>query len=255
MLLGSRATRIRSCGEARKVGTKKAGGRRRKEAPHMSETVYTSYPVFGGVPERLPEAELEIAAKEVHDLLESYEDRVAQRGIYSTAGFGSTADLVFWWSSASPDHLQDAYVDLRRTRLGRALVAREVFLGLVRPAEFAADHRPAFVTGAQPKKYLCVYPFVRTPDWYLLPPDERGKLLGDHGLAGREFPDVLANTTAAFGLGDYEWILAFEADSLDRIVDLIRRLRATEARRYTKVEVPFFTGVRKPLFEAIADLP
>jgi peroxiredoxin len=221
----------------------------------MSETIYTSFPVFRGVPERLPEAEREIAAKEFGDLLESYEGRVAQRGTYSAAGLGPDADLVFWWSSASPDHLQDLYVELRRTRLGRALTARELFVGLVRPAEFAADHLPAFVTGAEPKKYLCVYPFVRTPEWYLLPPDERGNLLRDHGLAGREFPEVLANTTAAFGLGDYEWILAFEADSLDRIVELIRRLRATEARRYTKVEVPFFTGLRKPLAQAIADLP
>ena len=114
---------------------------------------------------------------------------------------------------------------------------------------------PAFAQGLEPKKYLCVYPFVRTPDWYLLPSEERGKLLRDHGLAGREFPDVLANTTAAFGLGDYEWILAFEADSLYRIVDLIRRLRATEARRYTGLEVPFLSGIRKPLAQAIANLP
>jgi hydrogen peroxide-dependent heme synthase len=80
-------------------------------------------------------------------------------------------------------------------------------------------------------------------------------MLRDHGLAGREFPDVLANTTSAFGIGDYEWILAFEADPLDRIVDLIRRLRATEARRYTKLEVPFFTGIRKPVDEIVAGLP
>ena len=109
--------------------------------------------------------------------------------------------------------------------------------------------------GKAPKPYLCVYPFVRTPDWYLLDPKDRGALLREHGEAGREFPDVLANTTSAFGLGDYEWILAFEADEPDRIVDLIRRLRATEARRYTKLEIPFFTGLRKPIQQVVADLP
>jgi peroxiredoxin len=221
----------------------------------MSEAVYTSYPVFKGVPGRLAEGEREVAAKEVLELFESYEDRVATRGVYSTAGFRPDADLVVWWVSSSPDDLQDLFVELRRTRLGRALVPREAFLGLLRPAEFATDHLPAFAQGLAPKKYLCIYPFVRTPDWYLLPPEERGKLLRDHGLAGREFPQVLANTTSAFGLGDYEWILAFEADDLDRIVDLIRRLRATEARRYTKLEVPFFTGIRKSLAQAVADLP
>jgi chlorite dismutase len=146
-------------------------------------------------------------------------------------------------------------VELRRTQLGRALRTRESFLGLVRPAEFTPDHLPAFVKGAEPKRYLCVYPFVRTPEWYLLDAKDRGAMLRDHGEAGRRFPDVLANTTSAFGLGDYEWILAFEADGLDRIVELIRHLRATEARRYTKLEVPFFTGIRKSLAAAVADLP
>jgi hydrogen peroxide-dependent heme synthase len=221
----------------------------------MSEAVYTSYPVFKGVPGGLAEGEREVAAKEALELFEGYEDRVATRGVYSTAGFRPDADLVVWWVSSSPDDLQDLFVELRRTRLGRALAPREAFLGLLRPAEFATDHLPAFAQGHAPKKYLCIYPFVRTPDWYLLPPEERGKLLRDHGLAGREFPEVLANTTSAFGLGDYEWILAFEADDLDRIVDLIRRLRATEARRYTKLEVPFFPGIRKSLGQAVADLP
>jgi chlorite dismutase len=127
-------------------------------------------------------------------------------------------------------------------------------MGVVKPAEFSADHAPAFVKGDPPKKYLNVYPFVRTPEWYLLPPEERAELLREHGVAGREFPDVLANTTSAFGINDWEWILAFEADDLDRIVDCIRRLRETQARRFTKVEIPFVTGIRKDVRSALADL-
>jgi chlorite dismutase len=83
---------------------------------------------------------------------------------------------------------------------------------------------------------------------------ERAALLRAHGTIGREFPDVLANTTSAFGITDWEWILAFEADELDRIVDCIRRLREAEARRYTKEEVPFVTGIRKDVREAVRDL-
>jgi chlorite dismutase len=108
--------------------------------------------------------------------------------------------------------------------------------------------------GEDPKKYLCVYPFVRTAEWYLLKPYERRRLLKEHGMLGREFPDVLPNTTSAFGLSDWEWILAFEADRLERIVDCIRRLRDAEARRFTKEEVPFVIGIRKPLEEVVADL-
>src|ERR687892_148510 len=108
--------------------------------------------------------------------------------------------------------------------------------------------------GEPPKRYLSVYPFVRTPEWYLLPADERSALLREHGEIGREFPDVLANTTSAFGINDWEWILAFEADQLDRIVECIRRLREAEARRFTKEEVPFVTGIRKDVRAAFADL-
>ncbi|HEU4481334.1 MAG TPA: hydrogen peroxide-dependent heme synthase, partial [Actinomycetota bacterium] len=188
-------------------------------------------------------------------VLDDVASDVALRGAYSLAGFRADADLMFWWVSTSPDALQDLTVAVRKTAVGEALTAREHFLGLVRPAEFSPDHLPAFVQGKEPKRFICVYPFVRTPEWYLLDPKERGALLREHGIAGREFDDVWANTTSAFGLGDWEWILTFEADSPDRIVDLIRHLRGTEARRYTKVEIPFFTGIRKDLAAAIADLP
>jgi chlorite dismutase len=161
---------------------------------------------------------------------------------------------MLWWVAHSPDDVQDMLVELRRTQLGRRLEMTWSFMGVVRPAEFSPDHAPAFVKGTPPKKYACVYPYVRTIDWYLLPAEERGEMLAEHGVMGREYPDVLANTTSAFGLNDWEWILAFEADDLDRIVECLRRLRDARARRYTKEEVPFVTGIRKDLRLAIADL-
>ncbi len=218
------------------------------------DLIVAAYPVFRARPGML-EDDRSVAAKELEDVFDEFSDRIEVRGIYSTAGFRADADLVFWWIARSADVVQDLLVRVRKTRAGRALEPRETFIGIVRPAEFAKDHQPAFVKGEPPKKYMCVYPFVRTPEWYLLDPSERGRLLREHGEAGREFPDVLANTTSAFGLGDYEWILAFEADSPDRIVELIRRLRATEARRYTKLEIPFFTGIRKDVGAALDDLP
>lgn len=218
------------------------------------DLVFASYPVFRTAPsdgDRLDPTEL---SAELEELFTKASDTVQVRGTYSTTGFTAHADIMFWFTSASVDRIQDLLVELRRTRLGRLLQPVETFLGVVQPAEFAKDHQPAFVKGTDPKKYMTVYPFVRTPEWYLLEPKERGRLLREHGEAGREFPDVLANTTSAFGLGDYEWILCFEADRPERIVELIRRLRATEARRFTKIEIPFFTGIRKELPAAIADL-
>lgn len=218
------------------------------------ELIFASYPVFKADPERLQSVDREVATKEIEDLLDRWSDRVTTRGAYSTIGFSATADLMFWWVASDPEHIQGINAEFRQTRLGRALDPVEAFLGLVRPAEFTPDHQPAFVQGRAPQKYLNVYPFVRTPEWYLLEASERSSLLRDHGMAAAEFKDIGANTTSAFGLGDFEWILAFEADSVDRIVDLIRTLRATEARRYTKHELPFFTGIRKPVDEVIAAL-
>jgi hydrogen peroxide-dependent heme synthase len=218
----------------------------------MSESLYAVYPVFAVDPE--VELDADDAAQEIENLFKELSDAVSVRGVYSTVGFRPDADLMLWLVTPTIDAAQDAIVRFRRTALGRALELTWSFIGVVKPAEFTADHAPAFAKGDPPKRYLSVYPFVRTPEWYLLPGEERAALLAEHGLMGREFPDVLANTTSAFGIGDWEWILAFEADELDRIVDCIRRLRQADARRYTKEEVPFVTGIRKDVGDAVRDL-
>ncbi|MBW3595303.1 MAG: chlorite dismutase family protein, partial [Actinobacteria bacterium] len=179
----------------------------------MADQRYASYPVFKLDYDKLVDTDRDLAAKELSTLLESYEPRVHTRGLYTTAAFTARADLMFWWIAESVDDIEQLLVDLKRTQLGRALTQVEAFLGVTQPAEFARDHQPAFIKGEAPKKYICVYPFVRTPEWYLLDAADRGNLLREHGEAGREFPDVLANTTSAFGLGDFEWILCFEADT------------------------------------------
>jgi peroxiredoxin len=222
----------------------------------MDEVRYAYYPVFTAGPDlaERPASDLDQLAHEAVILFKEWSDRVTVRGTYSTVGFRADAELMMWWVASSPEDVQDLLVAFRGTGLGRRLDLAWAFMGVVRPAEFAADHLPAFLKGEPPKRYLCVYPFVRTPEWYLLPREERAAMLAEHGGMGREFPDVLANTTSAFGLGDWEWILAFEADELPRLVDCIRRLREAEARRYTKVEVPFVTGIRKELPAAVRDL-
>ena len=84
-------------------------------------------------------------------------------------------------------------------------------MGVHREAEFAKNHTPAYSRGVEPAEWLCVYPFVRSYEWYLLPDAERGAMLRDHGMLGREFPQVISNTVSSFALGDWEWILGLEA--------------------------------------------
>jgi chlorite dismutase len=128
-------------------------------------------------------------------------------------------------------------------------------MALHRPAEFNKSHVPAFLADETPRAYVCVYPFVRSYEWYLLPDDERRALLAEHGKMAREYPDVRANTVSSFALGDYEWMLAFEADELDRIVDLMRHLRGSETRRHVREEVPFYTGTRRDTAALVEALP
>ncbi|HEY7401428.1 MAG TPA: hydrogen peroxide-dependent heme synthase [Actinomycetota bacterium] len=222
----------------------------------MTDTIFAMYPVFVAADEfrDLDTDGVVGAAQEIENLFKEWAGRVDVRGTYSTVGFRSDADLMLWITGSSADDVQRFLVEFRRTDAGRLLDLSWSFLGAVKPAEFTPDHSPAFLRGEAPRKYLCVYPFVRTPEWYLLPREERAELLAEHGVIGREFPDVLANTTSAFGLGDWEWILAFETDELPSLVDCIRRLRDAKARLYTKEEVPFITGIRKPVAEALADL-
>jgi peroxiredoxin len=222
----------------------------------LNETIrYTTWSVFRAEPGKLPENRGE-AARETTEYLDALEGKgVVVRGVYDVAGLRADADFMIWWHAEEIEQVQAAYAGFRRTPLGRVSTPVWSQVALHRPAEFNKSHVPAFLAGEDPKKYVCVYPFVRSYDWYLLPDDERRKMLADHGKEARDYPDVRANTVASFALGDYEWILAFEADELHRIVDLMRHLRATEARRHVRVETPFYTGTRIAPADLINALP
>lgn len=173
------------------------------------------------------------------------EGKVTVRGIYDITGTRAEADLMIWWYAHDFDMLQDALARFRRdTVLGQCLEVFWIGNGLHRPAEFNKAHLPSFIMGEEPQDWITVYPFVRSYDWYVLEPEDRRRILAEHGRAAATYKDVRANTVSAFALGDYEWMLAFEAPELHRIVDLMHKMRYTEARLHVREEVPFFTGRR-----------
>lgn len=217
---------------------------------------YTMWSVFKAEAGMLPDDDRAAASGEVEQLLAALADKgVVTRGTYEISGFRADADLLVWWHAETPELLQAAYSHFRKTALGRACTPVWSSMALHRPAEFNKSHIPAFLADEEPRGYVCVYPFVRSLDWYLLDDTERREMLAEHGKMAREYPDVRANTVACFALNDYEWLLAFEADELHRIVDLMRHLRGAEARRHTREELPFFTGPRRPIAEIVAALP
>jgi peroxiredoxin len=224
------------------------------KAREINETIrYTMWSVFRAA-SPLPEHR-DALAGQVEQALAEVGGDLRVRGWYDVSGLRADADLMVWWHAPEVETVQAAYQALRRSDLGRHLEPVWSQVALHRPAEFNKGHVPAFMADEDARGYVCVYPFVRSYEWYLLPDDERRQMLVDHGKAARGYPDVRANTVSSFALGDYEWILAFEADELHRIVDLMRDLRATEARRHVREEIPFYTGPRVAPAELVARLP
>ena len=217
---------------------------------------YTMWSVFRLRDVLGPDADRPAEGAEVEKLFaELDESDTVVRGVYDVSGLRADADVMVWTHAATSEELQSAYHRFRRTSFGARLDPVWSQMALHRPAEFNKSHVPAFLADEDAKKHVCVYPFVRSYEWYLLEDEERRAMLAEHGKMARDYKDVRANTVASFALGDYEWLLAFEADELYRIVDLMRHLRGSTARRHVREEIPFYTGALTPVAELVDRLP
>lgn len=217
---------------------------------------YTMWSVFRLRDVLGPDADRAAEGAEVEKLFaELDESDTVVRGVYDVSGLRADADVMLWTHAATSEELQSAYHRFRRTSFGARLDPVWSQMALHRPAEFNKSHVPAFLADEDAKKHVCVYPFVRSYEWYLLEDEERRAMLAEHGKMARDYKDVRANTVASFALGDYEWLLAFEADELYRIVDLMRHLRGSTARRHVREEIPFYTGALTPVAELVDRLP
>lgn len=191
----------------------------------------------------LSAANAQPAAESLAEAIEVVQvDGVTVRGLYDVSVLRADADLMLWLHGPDPAALQAAVRRLRRSRELAGLALTWSAMGVHRDAEFNKSHVPGFMRGERARGWLCVYPFVRSYDWYVLPDDERRAMLAEHGRKGAAFTSVIANTVSSFALNDYEWLLPMESDELTDLVDMMRDLRATKARLHVREEVPFFTG-------------
>jgi len=211
-------------------------------------TAFTAFKKTGAYATTAAEASADLQAL----IAQLATEDVTLRGAYDVSGLRADADLMLWFHASTAEAIQDALRRFRHTAFGAAFELNFTAMGIHRPAEFNKSHVPAFMAGAEARDWLCFYPFVRSYEWYLLPDEERKQMLFEHGMAGRPFKGILSNTVASFALGDYEWLLALESNDLHEIVDMMRELRATGARRHVREEVPFYTG-RKLNLETIGE--
>jgi hydrogen peroxide-dependent heme synthase len=154
-----------------------------KQTIYSLTWIYRVDPAF----HRLPDRERDASKAAFIEALEARDPSVTLRGVYSLAGLRAEADLMLWVWGPDLDALQALAVGLRQSGLGRYLTQVEAYVGVVSVPRYDPEHGPAFTTGAPPMKYVSVYPFVKTTEWYLLPYEERRELMAEHGEVGRHY--------------------------------------------------------------------
>src|SRR5438105_2268391 len=172
---------------------------------------------------------------------------------YSTAGLRGDADFLLWRISLNTDAFQQHTQLLNKTRLGAYLTTPHSMLAMTKRSMYIDKldpfHTPESRTHIIPgkRKYLFVYPFVKTRDWYLLPLEERQKIMDVHIRVGNKYPSVKLNTTYSFGLDDQDFVVAFETDEPKDFVDLVMELRETQSSKYTQRDTPIYTCIQMPM--------
>lgn len=224
----------------------KIQGQRPGETAELDDQFhYSLHTVFAREGQPSQQATSAEAVQELENLVKELDAKgVTTRGFYDVSAMRNDADVMVWIHGATPEDLQSAIRDFRRTAAFSGTKIVWSTMGVHRDAEFSNDHTPSFAKGIAPEKWVCVYPFVRSYDWYTINPEKRRDIMKSHGLKGVDFREVLPNTIATFGLNDYEWLISLESPELVLLVDLMRSFRNTEARHYIREEIPFYTGRR-----------
>ncbi len=174
---------------------------------------------------------------------------------YSTLGLRDDADLLIWFMSESIEDIQETISKIYLTVVGKYFVPSQVYLSSTRPSIYAKKGTElSFVAGNEPKKYVIVYPFTKTRDWYLLPMEQRRVMMDEHITVAEKYPQVILNTTYSFGIDDQDFMLAFESDDLHAFQDLIMDLRSTKVSAYVKVDTPMIVCVKKDIIPLITSL-
>lgn len=188
------------------------------------------------------------------EFLAACEDFAAERLLraFSTVGTRGDTDMMLLSQATNLERIHEFHVVLAQSGLMKWCSQPYSYLAMTKPSEYSDESRlevrPAH------GRYLFVYPFIKTRAWYTMPADERWKIMQEHIRVGKEYPDIDLNTSYSFGLDDQEFVVAFETDEPSRFLDLVQRLRTTEASAYTKRDTPTFTCVSASVERALSAL-
>jgi chlorite dismutase len=173
--------------------------------------------------------------------------------VYSSVGLEPGVDLLFWRTAPSVDALETAAAALLRAGLGRWLTVRHSLVGRIGPSQYVrkptAQEQSLF--GGERSRYLVVYPFTKSAEWYLLSKEARQGVMNEHMRVGHEYPMVRQALAYSFGLDSQDFVVAYETDDLVAFGDLVRALRATESRRSTVSDTPILLGIHRSMDEIL----
>jgi chlorite dismutase len=195
----------------------------------------------------------EEAAKEFSSLIEVANTKMKVR-TYSTLGLCDDTEFLLWMISDSVEKMQILTSKTYSTVLGKYLELSQVYLSASRPSIYSNKVIPGFATDEQPMKYTIVYPFVKSREWYLLPYEDRQKMMDEHIAVGRKFPQIRLNTSYSFGIDDQDFMLAFETNDLMIFQDLIIQLRETQVSKYIVRDTPMIVCIYKGVEDIIKSL-
>ena len=174
---------------------------------------------------------------------------------YSMVGLQPGADLLLWSLGPSLESLEEISARVLRTGMGRWMSAKESFLGVIQASQYVkkptAQEQSLF--SGERSRYLIVYPFTKSAEWYLLDREQRQRVMNGHMRVGHGFPEVRQLLANSFGLDDMDFLVAYETDDLSRFSELVRALRGTESRQSTVRDTPILTGIHRPI-EQITEL-
>ncbi|HEX9678546.1 chlorite dismutase family protein [Nitrososphaera sp.] len=193
------------------------------------------------------------AAKEFASLVEVANTKMKVR-TYSTLGLRADADFMIWMISDNVEKMQVMASKIYSTVFGKYIESSHVFLSASRPSVYANKTTPGFMTDEPPMKYVVVYPFIKSREWYLMPFEERKQMMEEHIAVGRKYPQVRLNTTYSFGIGDQDFMLAFETPDLVVFQELIMRLRETQVSKYIVRDTPMIPCVHKNIEDIVKSL-
>jgi chlorite dismutase len=204
---------------------------------------------------RLPEKERHAGRVALLSIFDEFSEHSLLRS-YATYGLRPDTDFMLWQATYTIEDVQAISSRIRRSPLGAYLHESHAFLSMTKRSVYVGKnargaHDPRLVITPDDKKYLFVYPFVKTRAWYALAIEERKRMMNEHIRVGLTYPSVSLNTTYSFGLDDQEFVVAFETDDVSDFLDLVQQLRETEASSYTLRDTPMFTCVAQPLEEIL----